>query len=205
MKIFFERIKKYTIGYYLFIGKNILLKPIHRLLVNYRCLIWKVEIKGHVNFLGVPRFRNLGKIRIGNGTRIISDNRNVVGSEVKTTFQTGIHGEINIGENCGISNCCIVSQSKITIGDYVYIGGGVRIYDNDFHSVYINERLNKPNLIPSKEVIIGDRVFIGGHSIILKGVKIGNNAVIGAGSIVTNNVSENQIWAGVPAKKVKDL
>ena len=56
----------------------------------------------------------------------------------------------------------------------------------------------------SRAVIIGNDVFIGGRSLILKGVNIGNNVVIGAGSVITRNVPSNTIIAGNPAKILKE-
>lgn len=54
-------------------------------------------------------------------------------------------------------------------------------------------------------MVINDNVFIGAHSIILKGVTVGRNSIIGAGSVVARNIPENEIWAGNPAKKIKDI
>ena len=56
-----------------------------------------------------------------------------------------------------------------------------------------------------KPVIIENSVFIGAQSIILKGVTIGKNSIIGAGSVVTKNVPANQIWAGNPARFIKNI
>lgn len=195
----------YKIAYYVWRLTKIIGQPFLQLRSRIKCKLWGVKIQGNVRFLGVPKFRNLGSIQIGDGTRIISDNRNVVGSEVKTTFETGVNGQIIIGKSTGISNCCIVAQSKVEIGDRVYIGGGVRIYDNDFHAISADQRINHPENIPSKAVFINTQAFIGGHSLILKGVTIGKNSVIGAGSVVTKDVGDNEIWAGVPAKKIGDV
>lgn len=56
-----------------------------------------------------------------------------------------------------------------------------------------------------KPVLIKDNAFIGAHSIILKGVTIGENSIIGAGSVVTKSVPDNQIWAGNPAKFIRNI
>lgn len=117
-------------------------------------------------------------------------------------------GSIIIGDNVGISSTAIISFDSITIGNNVKVGGGTVIYDSDFHSINYKERCSIPedtNNVITKSVLIGDNVFIGSHSIILKGTVIGNNCVIGAGSVVRGVIPENQLWAGNPAKFVREL
>jgi acetyltransferase-like isoleucine patch superfamily enzyme len=90
----------------------------------------------------------------------------------------------------------------------VKIGGNVVIYDTDFHSLNPLERNHIPenlNSLQAKPVLIKKGVFIGAHSIILKGVTLGENAVIGAGSVVTRDVPSNEVWAGNPAKFIKRI
>lgn len=193
---------KYRLAYYIFAIKARLSEKFTTLISRLSAYYWGVNLGKRLRFIGRPRFRNLGQIHIGEGTRIISNQTNLVGEYVKTAFQTGVNGRIVIGSNCGISNCLLISQSSITIESQVYIGGGTRIYDNDFHSIDPDLRLNQPEIIPTKPILIKDKAFIGGHSIILKGVTIGKNSVIGAGSVVTSSVPDNEIWAGVPAKKI---
>ncbi len=166
---------------------------------------WGVNIGRNVKILGRLSILNMNKIKIGDGTRIISGKRNLVGHYQQTSLQTGQEGSITIGKNCGISNAVLISQNAIVIADQVYIGGGCCIYDNDFHSVDFDTRINNPTVIPSSPIHIGYGAFIGGHSIVLKGVTIGKYAVIAAGSVVTKNVASGEVWGGVPAKKLKDL
>ncbi len=113
---------------------------------------------------------------------------------------------LSIGENVGISSTAIVAHHQITIGNNVKIGGGVCIYDTDFHALdpklrqyVLEDRAQKRN----KPVSIGDNVFVGAHSTILKGVSIGENSIIGACSVVTKSIPENEIWAGNPAIFIK--
>lgn len=193
---------KYRLAYYIFAIKARLSEKLTTQIARLSAHYWGVKLGKGLRFIGKPRFRNLGEMYIGEGTRIISNKTNLVGEYVKTAFQTGVNGKIVIGTNCGISNCLLISQSSITIENQVYIGGGTRIYDNDFHSVDPDLRLNQPDIIPTKPILIKTKAFIGGHSIILKGVTIGINSVIGAGSVVTSSVPDNEIWAGVPAKKI---
>lgn len=191
--------------YYIYRVKLLIISPFIQFFCQIKLLYWGVLIGKQVRFLGNISVRNLNKISIGDHTRILSGRRNLVGADIRTSFETGQNGEIIIGRNVGISNSVFISQSKIQIGDFVYIGGGTRIYDNDFHSIDKKTRLLDPLNIPTSPVEICEGAFIGGHCIILKGVRIGKNSVVGAGSVVTKSIPDNEIWAGVPAKKLRCL
>jgi len=113
---------------------------------------------------------------------------------------------LKIGSNLGISQAAIVCHTSITIGNNVKIGGGVGIFDTDFHSLDSLLRVDSKTDITNKikkPIIIGNDVFIGAYSLILKGVTIEENVIIGAGSVVTKSIPKNQIWAGNPAKFIK--
>ena len=169
-------------------------------------LVNKVKFrKFHIR--GKIRINNKGYIELGNYLRANAGHKyNPIGGDVDLSLTTTSKGSIIFGENIKISNSVIFSTISITIEDNVMIGGGCRIYDTDFHSLYLEDRLKEkdPNII-SKPVLIKEGVFIGGHSIILKGVTIGNNSVIGAGSVVTKSIPESEIWAGNPAKFIKKI
>lgn len=145
------------------------------------------------------------RVHFGRHVRINSGfMRNAVGGSLRTGIWLGRNGELSIGSSVGISNATIVCTNRVEIGDRTLIGGGVRIYDTDFHPLDIDDRrAMRPGL--SKAIHIGCDVFIGGHSTILKGVKIENGAVIGACSVVTKNVGPNELWAGNPAKFIKHI
>lgn len=86
------------------------------------------------------------------------------------------------------------------------MGGGVKLYDTDFHSIYYEERMRKIDPgIKSKPILIKEGAFIGAHSIVLKGVTIGKYSVIGAGSVITKDIPDNEVWAGNPARFIKKL
>ena len=83
-------------------------------------------------------------------------------------------------------------------------GGNVFIWDTDFHPLnFIDRRKNDYTATISASINVEDDVFIGANSIILKGVSIGKRSIIGAGSIVTKNVPNDEIWAGNPAKFIR--
>ena len=131
---------------------------------------------------------------------------NMIGRQQPCFFVVGKKGILIIGNNVGISATAIVCWNKIEIGNNVRIGGGSVIYDTDFHSLDCRERTAIPEIIENIQtapVIIKDNVFIGANSTILKGVTIGKNSIIGACSVVTKNIPNNEIWAGNPAKFIR--
>jgi maltose O-acetyltransferase len=112
--------------------------------------------------------------------------------------------EVIIGDNVAINNAfSIESSSKVIIENDVLIGVGCSIIDNDGHDLVIDKRIvGIPNMSP---VHIHQNVFLGSNVSILKGVTIGKNSIIGNGSVVTNNIPENVIAAGNPAKVIRNL
>lgn len=113
-------------------------------------------------------------------------------------------GEIRIGDNVTINpNVHIAAASTLKIGNNVLVGSGVFISDHDHgYSKYLHPE-ETPLLIG--EVTIGDSVWIGEKVIILKGVTIGEGSVIAAGSVVTKNIPPYSIFAGIPAKHIKNI
>jgi acetyltransferase-like isoleucine patch superfamily enzyme len=111
---------------------------------------------------------------------------------------------IQIGSDCGMTGATIVAANSIRIGDRVLIGANVTIVDTDFHALSGDARRQGcPPL--SKPVMIEDDVFIGMNCIILKGVTIGHGSVIGAGSVVVNDIPPNMIAAGNPARLIRSV
>ena len=152
--------------------------------------------------------RNQGYIQLGEKVNINSGRaHNAVGGNNKMILYSTPTGNINIGNIDGMSNSCLYSMCSITIEDDVIIGSGVQIYDTDFHSLTLEKRMllkNDPDIRKSP-VLIETGVFIGTNVIILKGVTIGTRSVIGAGSVVSKNIPANEIWAGNPAKFIKNV
>lgn len=107
-------------------------------------------------------------------------------------------GKIVLGNYIFLNhNVSITSKCSITIGDFTKIGNNVVILDHDHN--YIETGFICEN------VEIGKNVWIGANSVILKGVCIGDSAVIAAGSVVNRNVESNSVVAGVPAKFIKKM
>jgi acetyltransferase-like isoleucine patch superfamily enzyme len=148
--------------------------------------------------------------KVSIGHRFIMNNgllNNKIGRQQPCFFIVTKTGELVIRDNVGISATAIVCWNKIEIGNNVLIGGGTVIYDTDFHSLNYQDRIlyHKIDSIKTAPILIDDNVFIGAHSTILKGVTIGKNSIIGACSVVTKNIPENEVWAGNPAKFIRKL
>jgi acetyltransferase-like isoleucine patch superfamily enzyme len=144
-------------------------------------------------------------IQIGNKCSFRSDeSSNMIGVTRKCTIST--HSKtaiISIGTNCGFSGTSIGANEKVVLGNDVLCGANTLITDFDWHGINLNERRTSKG--DSKAIIIGNNVFIGYGSVVLKGVTIGDNSVIGANSVVTRDIPANVIAGGNPCKVIKNL
>jgi hypothetical protein len=148
-----------------------------------------------------------GRITIGDDVRLKSGfAHNPVAGSQRLGLWIGKDAHLHIADRVGMSNCTVVCMNRVTIGAGAFIGGGVSIFDTDFHSTNPQLRHMKPDPgVRTAPVSIGPDTFIGGHSIILKGVHIGAGAVVGAGSVVRSNIPPNEIWCGNPAQYLARL
>ena len=160
------------------------------------------------------------------------ENRIKVGLEIQEKSMVGCNfifesseGFIKIGKRTFInSGTKLISRNRIEIGDDVTIAWGCYIYDHDSHSLDWRNRISditqqredyfaKRDFIANKDwstvnsapIKIGDKVWIGFNAIILKGVTIGEGAIVGAGAVVTKDVPPYTVVAGNPAKVVKNI
>ena len=108
------------------------------------------------------------------------------------------NASITIGNNCGFSGTVIAAAKSIIIEKNVRCGANTTITDSDWH-------FDDPRTQPPKEVIIEENVWLGVNVIVLKGVRIGKNTLIGANSVVTKNIPSNVIAAGNPCKAIRSL
>lgn len=122
-------------------------------------------------------------------------------------FEPPFHCEygshIEVGENFYANvNCIMLDVGKITIGDNVLFGPNISIYTAG-HPIHPESRNSGYEYgIP---VTIGSNVWIGGSCVILPGVSIGNNVVIGAGSVVTKDIPDNVCAAGNPCRVIREI
>jgi acetyltransferase-like isoleucine patch superfamily enzyme len=94
----------------------------------------------------------------------------------------------------------LIAKEHVEIGTGCHIAWGVTICDHDFHAVRTDLKIK----VPTKPVHIGNNVWIGMNATILKGVTVGDNSIIGAGSLVIDDVPKNCLVGGVPARVLKD-
>ena len=141
---------------------------------------------------GRPRITNLGDIVDGDKFRFIS-------TTVTSEMVAHPGGRLEIGSGVFINYGASLSAHRLVrIGDGCQLGSYACLMDNDYHSV---EDREKPG--DSRPIILGKNVWLGVRVIVLKGVTIGDNAVIGAGSVVTKDIPANCLAAGVPAKVIR--
>jgi acetyltransferase-like isoleucine patch superfamily enzyme len=116
------------------------------------------------------------------------------------------NAKLSIGDNVGLSGGGICVQTEVSIGKDVLFGANSFVTDTDFHPIPADIRRKRDaGNVRSKKVVIEDNVFLGMDVIILKGVTIGKNSVVRAGSVVATNIPPNQIWGGNPAVFLRDL
>jgi acetyltransferase-like isoleucine patch superfamily enzyme len=161
--------------------------------VNARRHLRSATHLGHrVTLHGHPKVVNQGTMTIGERVRFDSTL-----STLELVSLQGGHLEIgdNVFINCGSS---LVASTHVKIGDDCLIGRDVMIMDTDFHRVE-----DKAWDVSGKPIVIEARAWIGNRSIVLKGVTVGHDAVVAAGSVVTRDVPPNSVVAGVPAKVIR--
>ncbi len=158
------------------------------------------------HFLPIIRIHKQGSLVIGKSFVACSDpKKNSIGVNQKVIITVlKKNAKLIIGNNVGISGSTISCDQSIKIGNNVLVGSGVLIMDSDAHPIKSEDR-NDPTKVISQEIIINDNVFIGARSIILKGIKIGEGAIVAAGSIVSSNVAARTIVGGNPAKFIKSI
>lgn len=127
-------------------------------------------------------FLNKGEIHLGNKVRV----------HTGTKIRAISGGKVSIGTNATFNyNCMIVALKSITIGKGVEFGPNVLVYDHD-HDFRVKGGL-KANKYRSADVIIGDNSWIGANTVILRGTKIGENCVVGAGCVISGEYPDNSI------------
>lgn len=131
---------------------------------------------------------------------------NFVGIYKPSSLYVGNGARLTIGKGTGLSGVSIYCSLSISIGDHCTIGANCSLWDTDFHPLDAQKRRDyEQQATKSATIAIGNDVFVGAHSIILKGVTIGERAIIGAGSVVSCSIPADEIWAGNPARFIRTV
>jgi len=124
-------------------------------------------------------------------------------TQIRSPFFCDYGANISFGRDSFANfNCVFLDWNRITIGDYAQIGPGVHIY-TAWHP--LEPVMRQSGLEAASPVIIGQNVWLGGGAIVCPGVNIGDNSVIGAGSVVTRDIPRNAVAAGNPCRVMRDL
>jgi maltose O-acetyltransferase len=137
---------------------------------------------------------NHGRLTIGERVRLVS-----TVARLELVVLPG--GHLEIGDNVFINyGSSLVASRHVKIGNDCLIGTHVMVMDCDFHRV--EDKAWDTTGVP---VVIEDRVWLGNRSMVLKGVTVGHDAVVAAGSVVTRDVPPRTVVAGVPARVVREF
>lgn len=135
---------------------------------------------------------NHGQILVGERVQLLSDYAHTV----LVAFRGGT---LEIGDRTAVNYGCDIAATKLVkIGADCLIGTHVIILDNDFHDAVDHARMPEP-----RPVIIGDRAWIGNRAMVLPGVTIGEEATVGAGSVVMTDIPARSLALGNPARVIK--
>lgn len=169
-----------------------------------RAVWWGVKLGTNSHFIGRCFFKKYPGtiIVIGEGCTFLSKAAsNLIGINrpcIVSTHHSTYPAKIEIGDRCGFSGTVIGAFRSIKLGHNVRCGANTLITDADWH-------LDDPRSGEPAAVVIGDNVWLGVNSIVMKGVTIGANTVIGANSVVTKSIPANVIAAGNPCRVIREL
>lgn len=184
----------------LFYLQRLIILQISTAWCRIKMYLWGIEFGKGCRFGGNMIFyRAPGtSISIGRGCRFNSNSRfNFRGINHPSILQTVPGGKITIGDNCGFSGVSIISGCSVNIGNNVLCGANVTIGDRNNHENIFKEFQPQP-------VTIGDNVWVGMNSVVMRGVTIGENSIVGANSLITKSIPANVIAAGIPCKVIKE-
>ena len=193
-------------------GKQQLIKIYSTIVFLIKSKFYGIRYAGGGSFFGRVDITRApySSIKIGKDVVMVSSSWRASSSSIFAPVKIHTHSStsiIEIGDKVGMNGTSIVSRSrKISIGSGTQIASNVTILDFDGHTIFpAEERWTNDGIENDRDVTIGRNCWIGTRSIILKGVEIGNNSIVAAGSVVTRDVPENTIVAGSPAKKIRNL
>lgn len=165
----------------------------------------RYDIKGDNNYIEILHGTILSDIKI-----FIRGNNHKFKIGVNSYYKGGSvwfedhHCLIEIGQNTTIESAHLAvtePYKSISIGEDCMFSGEIEFRTGDSHSIINNTTKKRINM--AQNIKVGDHVWIGARSIILKGVTIGNNSIVGTNSIVTKSIPSHSVAAGIPAKVIR--
>ncbi|MRS65529.1 acyltransferase [Larkinella terrae] len=167
-----------------------------------------VNIGSNVSIYGKIIFRvdKTAQVTIGNNVIFRSSTRsNFAGICKYTSIFVGKNATLTIGDFSGFSGVSIYCSKEISIGSYCILGVNSNVWDTDFHPLDYKLRRTQLDGAGQSPIRIENDVFVGGNSTLLKGVTIGSRSIIGTSSVVTKSIPADQIWAGNPARYIRQV
>lgn len=167
--------------------------------------LWRIKCGKNVRIVGRAIIRSYERNAITIGDNVVfmaAQDQNLVGLVNPTILCANKGGRIVIGRHTGLSSPVINARKRVEIGNYVNVGGNVRIFDHDFHPLNWQARRppQKSAEVRVKPVVIEDDCFIGTNAIILKGSHIGARSIVAAGSVVFGlDIPPDSLVKGNPA------
>lgn len=189
---------------------------IHQKLQSKKDFLYTLWIRNFIGHVGENStickpcsLQGEGQKNISIGNHTIIQSNSILGCWVKYGKQEFPNASITIGNECSIGEYNhITACNKITIGDGLLTGRYVIISDNSHGGLSMEDSIIKPvkrSLKSKGEVVVGNNVWLGDKVAVLAGVHIGNNVIVAANAVVTKDIPDNCIVAGVPGKVIAQL
>lgn len=179
-------------------------KRLRQLSLGWLRATGRVTTAGHVTLHAPLRCDGAGRVALGADVHLGYHGAPRLGDGEVCLQARGPAAVITVGAGTAFSNNVqVIAETAVTIGPRCLLGDGVLILDSDFHDLSAEGRHCRP--AATAPVVLEANVFIGSRAIILKGVTIGKDSVVGAGSVVVRSIPAGVIAAGNPAKVLRPL
>ncbi|MER7459437.1 acyltransferase [Micromonospora sp. NPDC126480] len=139
-----------------------------------------------------------GRVRLRRGVRVHIGDRTRINKLVRFAGP----GEVRVGADCLLNATWIGTWTSVTIGDRCLLSD-CELLDNDFHNLSPEQRHDPPTPASRAPIVVEDNVWIGAHALVMKGVRIGRDSVVGAATVVRTDVPPRVVVVGNPQQTVK--
>ncbi|MEV1286819.1 acyltransferase [Micromonospora sp. NPDC049679] len=139
-----------------------------------------------------------GRVRLRRGVRVTIGDRTRLNKLVRFAGP----GEVRVGSDCLLNATWIGTWTSVTIGDRCLLSD-CELLDNDFHNLDPGQRHDPPVPATRAPIVVEENVWIGAHALVMKGVRIGHDSVVGAATVVRTDVPERAVVIGNPQQTVK--